>query len=113
MLRLPIPEGEIVGYGDGLYLYEDDLVAITGHREGDRVVNRVIRIGLSDEMNRITGIQVLDRDHPLYAIPTTGALVGDELYYIATAQFDAIDQDGNLAPWEDLSDTIILKLMLD
>ena len=55
----------------------------------------------------------LDRDHPLYAIPTTGALVGDELYYIATAQFDTIDEDGDLAPWEDLSDTIILKLMLD
>ena len=113
MLKLPVPEGEIIGYGDGLYLYDDDLVAITGHREGDRVVNRVIRIGLSDEMNRITGIRVLDRDHPLYAIPTTGALAGEELYYIATAQFDKIDESGNLATWEELSDTIVLRLKLD
>ena len=113
MLRLPIPEGEIVGYGDGLYLYQDDLLEITGHREGDRIVNRVVRLDLSEEMNRITGIEVLDQDHPLYAIPTTGALAGDEFYYIATAQFDKIDENGNLAPWEELSDTIILKLKLE
>jgi len=32
---------------------------------------------------------------------------------IATAQFEKFDEDGNLAPWEELSDTYILKLRLE
>jgi len=113
LLELPIPENEIVGYGDGLYFNDGHLLAITVHREGERLVNRVLRLSLSETMDRITAIEVLDQDHPLYSSPTTGAIADDWFYYIATAQFAKFDEDGNLAPWEELSDTYILKLRLE
>ncbi len=111
LLELPIPEGDFVGWGDGLYFDRGNLIAITAYRgEDQRIINRVVRLQLSQEFDRITGVEVLDEDHPLYASPTTGALVDDWFYYIATAQFGSFDDDGNLAPWEELSDTYILKL---
>ncbi|MCW8984853.1 MAG: SMP-30/gluconolactonase/LRE family protein [Thermoanaerobaculales bacterium] len=112
-LELPAPEDEIVGWGDGLYFNDGNLLAITGHREGDQVVNRVLRLHLSEALDRITKIEVLDQDHPLYSNPTTGAVADDWFYYIATAQFEKFDEEGNLAPWEELSDTYILKLRLE
>jgi DNA-binding beta-propeller fold protein YncE len=111
--ELPIPENEIVGWGDGLYFYEGNLLAITTHREGDRLVHRVLKLHLSEMLDRITAIDVLDRDHPLYSNPTTGAVADDWFYYIATAQFEKFDEDGNLAPWDELSDTYVLKLRLE
>jgi len=112
-LELPSPEDEIVGWGDGLYFNDGNLLVITGHREGEQVVNRVVRLRLSEALDRITGIDVLDQDHPLYSNPTTGAIADDWFYYIATAQFEKFDEEGNLAPWEELSDTYILKLRLE
>ena len=112
LLELPSPAGEIVGYGDGLYFNDGNLLAITGHREGEHVVNRVVRLHLSEALDRITRIDVLDQDHPLYSNPTTGAIADDWFYYIATAQFEKFDEEGKLAPWEELSDTYILRLRL-
>lgn len=113
MIQLPIPNGDFVGYGDGLYFHEHSLIAIAGWRVEEQPVNRVLRLHLSDEMNEITSIEVLDQDHPLYSAPTTGAIAGDWFYYIATSHLGKMDEDGNLAPWEELSDTYILKLQLD
>ena len=113
ILELHAPEDAIVGWGDGLYFNDGHLVAITGHREGEQIVNRVVKLNLSEGLDRITAIDVLDQDHPLYSNPTTGAIADDWFYYIATAQFEKFDEDGNLAPWEELSDTYILKLRLE
>lgn len=77
------------------------------------MVNRVIKLYLSEGLDRITAIDVLEQDHPLYSNPTTGAIADDWFYYIATAQFEKFDEDGNLAPWEELSDTYILRLRLE
>ena len=113
LLELPIPEGELIGWGDGLYCDQGSLIAITGYRGEDRqIINRVVRLQLSEDLSRITGIDVLDEDHPLYSSPTTGALADGWFYYIATAQFGKFDDEGNLAPWDELSDTYILKLNL-
>ena len=113
LIELPIPEGEYVGYGDGIYFHEGDLIAITSWRIEEHLQCRVVRLWLSDELDAITRIEVLDEDHPLYSLPTTGAIVDNWFYYIATAQFLKYDEDGNLAPWDELSDTYILKLQLD
>ena len=113
LLEIPSPAEEVVGYGDGLYFHDGNLLAITIHRDGEKLVNRVIKLYLSEELDRITAIDVLDQDHPLYSNPTTGAIADDWFYYIATAQFEKFDEEGNLAPWEELSDTYILKLRLE
>ncbi len=113
LLELPAPEGGVVGWGDGLYYHDGDLLAITVHREGEQLVDRVIRLRLPETMDRIDAIEVLDRDHPLYSNPTTGAIADGWFYYIATAQFEKFDAEGNLAPWDELSDTYILRLPLE
>lgn len=112
LLELPIPAGDHVGYGDGLYFHDGSLIAITSWRTNDELENRVVRLLLSDGMDAITRIEVLDENHPLYSSPTTGAIVDDWFYYIATAQFGKFDEEGNLAPWDELSDTYILKLQI-
>ena len=83
----------------------------TGEKTGESSTG-LSGCSFSEELDRVTGIDVLDEDHPLYASPTTGALVDDWFYYIATAQFGKFDEDGDLAPWDELSDTYILKLNL-
>jgi len=111
--ELPSPEGGVLGWGDGLYFHDGCLLAITVHREGEQLVDRVIRLRLSETLDRIDAIEVLDRDHPLYSNPTTGAIADGWFYYIATAQFEKFDEEGRLAPWDELSDTYILKLPLE
>jgi hypothetical protein len=102
----------LVGYGDGLYFHDGDLLAITAHRDDGQLISRVVRFQLPPTLDRIETIEVLDQEHPLYSIPTTGAIADDWFYYVATAQIDKIDDEGNLAPWDELSDTYILKLPL-
>lgn len=108
--RLALPDGEFIGYGDGIYFYDGSLVMIASYREGETLHYQVARMGLSDDLTAIEDIQLLDKDHPLYAFPTTGALVDGWLYYIATAQFDKVDSEGKVAPWEELSDIYILRV---
>ena len=64
-------------------------------------------------MDEISAIEVLDQDHPLYSAPTTGAIVGESFYYIATSHLGRFDEDGNLPPLEDLSDIYILKVDIE
>lgn len=109
-VQLGVPDGESLGYGDGLYFHDGGLVILAVHAEDDEYHHRVLRLHLSDDLSAVTRIQVLDQDHPLYAFPTTGALVAGWLYYIASAQFDKLDGEGNVAPWDELSDIYILKV---
>ena len=110
MARLEVPEGDFIGYGDGMCFHHGWLVVIASYREEELLHYRILRLSLSEDLTAVTEIQVLDQDHPLYAFPTTGALVDGWLYYIATAQFDKVDQEGNVAPWDDLSDIYILRV---
>jgi len=55
MLELPIPPGEFVGYGDGLYFHDEGLIAITAWRvEGDSedlvLVHAPQKEGLNDRV---------------------------------------------------------------
>jgi len=98
------PEGESTGGIDGLYFYRGSLVGIQG--------NSVVRYRLDDAMSRVILIEVLEKDHPLFDIPTTGVIVGDNFFYVANAQFDAVQKDGTLLPMEKLNEPAILKLEL-
>jgi hypothetical protein len=53
---------------------------------------------------------VLEAGHPDYLSPTTGVVVGDTLFYVATAQLRAIRPGGRLAPLDSMRDNIILRL---
>jgi hypothetical protein len=95
---------------DGLYLFGDSLIAVqNSHRSPDRVV----RLFLSADGNRVEKARVIESNHPLYAVPTTGAIVGDKFFYIANSQITSLDAGGKLSPTAKLRDPILLKVNLN
>jgi hypothetical protein len=108
--RMAVPEGERVGYTDGLYFDSGSLVNIASWRDETGLRYRVARLGLSEDLSSIDSVRPLDQDHPLFAFPTTGVITGGWFYYIATAQFDKVDENGTVAPWDELSDIFLLRV---
>lgn len=56
-------------------------------------------------------MRLLEWLNPLLHNPTTGAIGGDELYYIANSQVDLVGEDGSL-PLDKLANIVILKTRL-
>jgi YVTN family beta-propeller protein len=106
LLTLPDFDGS-----DGLYFYKNSLVAIDAYN--DRMV--VARYFLSKDFNRVDSFKVIERDHPLLIQPTTGVIVGSELYYIANSQLQhfrrLFKSDGSF-PAGELNEVVILKSKL-
>jgi hypothetical protein len=80
-IEVAIPDGEGAGT-DGLYLYQGSLVAVQPRR------NRVVRLELNQAMDAVMSATVVAADHPDFAYPTTGVVVGDTLYLVATSFAD-------------------------
>ncbi|HVE80501.1 MAG TPA: tetratricopeptide repeat protein [Gemmatimonadaceae bacterium] len=92
---------------DGLYAHGRCLVGVQGFGVG---ADRVIRLELDPSGRRVASARVLERAHPAYEAPTTGALVGDTLYYIANSQLRRLAPDGSLAPAAKPRPTVVLQL---
>ncbi len=97
------PEYEKTGEIDGLYYYRGGLLGIQE--------NSVNYYEFDETHARIAVTNVLEMNHPLMKIPTTGVIVGDDFYYVANANFRAVRADGTLDPAL-LTDPAILKLKL-
>lgn len=93
---------------DGLYFYENSLLAIQNFESP----HRVVRFYLNDAGDRVVKAEVLESNHPLYNMPTTGTLVGKDFYYIANSQLRSFDENGKIFPPEKLKNVTILKLKL-
>jgi hypothetical protein len=78
---LPLPTKETF-WADGLYFYQNSLIAV-GWRDGRHEVTQYY---LNDERDRIEGFRTLEADHPAFLQPTTGVIIGGELYFIANSQ---------------------------
>lgn len=79
----------MIAGNDGLYYYKHSLIGIQN-------VFFPVTIGryrLDVEGNRITKAEVLAAGHPSFIIPTTGAVVNDEFYFMANNNI------GNEDPW--------------
>ena len=94
--------------GDGLYYYENSLIAVQNGGLG-----KITRFYLNDCQDEIVHSETIEAYHPLFNIPTTGAVVGDEFYFIANSQLRAYDDEGNLYPLSELEATKILKVKLN
>jgi hypothetical protein len=90
----------------GLYVHGGGLVWIQNGGGPDRVV----RARLGADAATVTELQVLDAGHPDYNVPTTGVVVGDTLFYVATAQLGAIRTGGRVAPADSMRENVFLKL---
>ena len=104
--KLGLPEGTS-DYGiDGLYRYDDELVAI---QNGIRP-HRVVAFELSPDGSAITGSRVLASNLPEFDEPTLGVIRGDDFYFVANSHWNRFDRDNRLP--DDLSGPIVLKLSL-
>ena len=99
-----VANDSVVGRIDGLYPGGDGYLGI----QNMATPSRVIAFRLED--GSATAIRELERGRADFRGPTTGAVVGDTLFYVANAQigpFDPRNQGGTLAP------VLVLKLPLE
>lgn len=105
---LVVPPDVTTASVDGLYWHNGDLVAV----QMAQSVERVVRFVLDPAGRRVRRAEVLERGHPAFRSPTTGAVVGDALYYVANSGWDRLEDDGTVRPAETPSPTVILRLPL-
>jgi sugar lactone lactonase YvrE len=91
---------------DGLYFYENSLIAI---QNGVNPM-RVTRYELSADGLSITNQVYLDKARPELGEPTLGVLVGNTLYYVANSPWGA-HKDGKFI-MDGLEDNLVMKVDL-
>jgi sugar lactone lactonase YvrE len=100
-----------VGPTDGLVYHRGSLVAVQPWEQG-RVIERYV---LSPAADRITRSQVLVADHPEHSQPTTGVVVGGDLFYVANSQlqlFRSIFRADGSYPLLPLRPVVVLRVGL-
>jgi len=103
---LPHPPAAPMADIDGLYACGSSLIAI--QRMAD--FQQVSRFVLSPSGDSIVAMEAVERGHPAYVDPTTGVMVGGDLFYIANAQFRRLLPDHTLAPAARPHGTVLLRL---
>ncbi len=88
-------------------------VALTAVQNATPAPDRVIRLLLSADGRKAERARVLESNHPDYALPTTGVVVGDELFYVANTQIDRMGAAGQIRPDAKLRDLILLRLKIN
>ncbi|WP_164011955.1 SMP-30/gluconolactonase/LRE family protein [Pyxidicoccus trucidator] len=106
-VRPPTGGATVLGI-DGLARHGDTLIGIQNGLQPARV----IRMRLATEPLRIQAVEVMDRHLPEADQPTIGAVVGDELRYVANSQWEQYDDAGRLREGAVLTPPLILRLPL-
>jgi hypothetical protein len=84
----PGPHNTIAG-ADGLYWHSGSLIAVQNGIGSPRVA----AFKLSKDGNRVTQTTVLENRTQFTALPTTGAIRGNDFYFIANSQIDNLNGD--------------------
>ena len=106
--RIQGPPDAWLGGLDGLSSVKDGFVAV---QIGVRP-ERVLHLRLDREGQKIASVEVLEFNHPAYAGPIQGAVVGGEFFYVANSQLNlANDQAGTFAA-NRAQPTVVLRLPL-
>ena len=109
LLKLVRPETIDMRGTDGLYFYQNKLIAI----QNGISPNRVVRFGLDETLTQITDVTILEIGNPIFNEPTTGVIVGSQLFYIANSQWSHYNKDNSIFPMEKLDNTLILRTSLE
>ena len=99
------PDRLVLGGIDGLYWYDDALVAI----ENGMSPKRVIRLRLDKDGHSVAHVMPLDAANPAFALPTYGTVDGDALYFVANSQKSLYDQYGVLKDASKLEGTKVFR----
>jgi hypothetical protein len=74
---------------DGLYWRNGSLIAVQNGMGSPRVA----AFKLSRDGNRVTQVTVLENRSPFTVLPTTGAIRGNDFYFIVNSQIDNLNGD--------------------
>ena len=106
---LDTPKGSTTSGIDGLYLYENSLIVV---QNGFGEASRVTRFYLNNSGDAIEKQEILEMNSHHFNIPTTGAIAGDEFYYITNSQLASFSKDNSIFSEDKLKDVVILKVKL-
>jgi hypothetical protein len=84
----PGPRNTLAG-ADGLYWHKGSLIAVQNGIGSPRVA----AFKLSKDGNRVTQTSVLENHTQFTVLPTTGAIHGNDFYFIANSQIDNLNGD--------------------
>jgi len=95
---------------DGLYEYDGDLVGIQNcvHDSG-----RVLRLRLNAEQNTIVSARVLESYNLLFEGITTGAITGNQFYFVANTQLRKMSADGSVPTAAQFNPLHVLRVSLN
>lgn len=93
---------------DGLYYYKGKLIAIQNGINPQRVVE----FELDSNVTSITGFKIIEANHPDFAEPTLGTIVGGNFYFIANSQWETVNEKGEITNPEKLRPPVILRVPL-
>jgi hypothetical protein len=103
------PSDAHLGGIDGLYFHDGDLIGV----QNGVSPQRIVRIRLDTKGGVAESLDVLAGNLEGWAEPTHGVIAGDEFYYIATSNWPAYDDDGDLRDGANLAPLRIMSLPLD
>ena len=95
----------VLGGIDGLYWYDNALVAI----ENGMSPKRVMRLRLDKDGRKVDKAMPLDAANAAFGLPTYGAIEGDALYFIANSQKNAYDAYGVVKDASKLEDVRVFR----
>lgn len=87
---LGIPETLNLGGIDGLYQWQDHLVAI----QNGVTPQRVLRLKLDDSGTRVASIATIAKALPEFDNPTFGTVAGDDLLFLAASHWHRVNREG-------------------
>jgi len=104
----PLAGATLLGI-DGLYFHKGGLIGV----QNGVTPQRVVRVSLSKDLDRVEHFEVLEANNPVFLEPTLGVLVKDTFFFIANSQWPLVDENGKLAADDKLQDPVVLKMKLD
>lgn len=89
-VRELVKEGQNLGGIDGIYYFQDHLIAV----QNGTIPTRIIRIKLDPAKGIVESVQPLEANKDAMVMPTFGTLAGKDLYFISNSQRDLYGADG-------------------
>jgi DNA-binding beta-propeller fold protein YncE len=102
--KLQSPATAVISGIDGLYAYQNSLIAT----QNGVTPNRVLQIFLDSSLNKIESVKILESNNKIFGEPTLAVIAKDSLFYVANSQFGKYLEDDKIQ----LNPPIILKLKL-
>jgi hypothetical protein len=106
--RVAAPPGASLASIDGLYLAGGALVGV----QNALGFSRAVRLATSAAGDTVSAVDVLESRHPAHALPTTGVLSRDTLFYVANSQVNLTEPSGRLRDGVTPQGTVVLALPL-